>query len=58
MEDPDDFHIEEPGSQVDCVWTRGSFVLVEMAVFVPIVLVVGVKFFKTWINNDYEIMPR
>ena len=55
--DPDDFHIEEPGAQVDCVWTRGSFVLVEMAVFVPIVLVVGVNFFKTWIHNDYEIMP-
>jgi hypothetical protein len=56
-QDPDDFHIEHPGSEVDCVWTRGSLVLVEIAVGLPIVIVIGARFFNRWISNDYEIMP-
>lgn len=55
--DPDGFHVENPGSKVNCVWTRGSLILVEIAIGLPLVLVVGIRFFKKWVDNDYEIMP-
>ncbi len=55
--DPDDFHIANPGSAVLCVWTRGSPVLVEFAVGIPIVILIGARFFVRWVENDYEVMP-
>ena len=48
--DPDDFHIANPGSSVSCVWTRGSPVLVELAIGIPIVILIGARFFVRWVG--------
>ena len=31
--------------------------LVEFSVGIPIVIVVAIRFYNRWVENDYEIMP-